>query len=95
MEQRLFFDRIDMHRTRVAIGQTIKRSVHVDPGSADAAVTRRKYTSIGANTADDLTVTELFIKKRFVGPFPESGRGITLEDLSPDIARTGGLVRRP
>ncbi len=91
MEKGFFFNRVGIHRTRVAIGKAVQFALEVDFGSTYAPVSRSQNTAVRANAANNFIVLKLFIKKALVGPFPKLFGRIVFEHSAADISG-GGLA---
>jgi len=87
VEEGLLFDRIDVHRARVAVGQRVERAVLIDPGTAVAAVFRLQEALVRAHLALDVAA-QLEVVPGLGRPAPGlplppefALRGIAVEDV--------------
>ncbi len=61
MKKRLFFNGIDMHGARVAVGEGIQGAVMVNLGAAYASVARGQHAAVGTDATGNRVVFKLAV----------------------------------
>lgn len=82
MEERFFLDRVDVQRNNLAVNEAVKGAVVVFAHGAYAPLPVMYKAVVGAETAPDVIVPQLFIQHRFLHDFNYSRSMTVVNGLS-------------